>query len=237
MTSDRRPPRDAGNWAQRVDRLTAPDGAEAHAFGVEGRRVAGPQQGFGALWDRDFTVALGDAATPAQVIADWRARFGDFWPRGGTFYGAITALEAGDVAPLTAGGVTTGILVIYADETSFSFMTPEGHMFGGLNTFSAEHTEDRGTVVRIRMLVRTADPSWELLWPVLKASEGRFWRATLANVAAANGVPDAVVEEATVCVDRGRLWRNWRNVFRNGALVTLAHVVGRRSRARRGGDR
>ncbi len=82
------------------------------------------------------------------------------------------------------------------------------------------------------MLVRTADPSWELVWPVLKATEGSFWRATLTNVAAANGVHGAPIQETTVCVDRRRLWGNWRNVVRNGALATIGHALGRPFRRR-----
>jgi hypothetical protein len=33
--------------------------------------------------------------------------------------------------------VSTGVLVLYADDTSFSFISPEGHMFVGMITFSA----------------------------------------------------------------------------------------------------
>ena len=33
--------------------------------------------------------------------------------------------------------VKTGVMVLYADEESFTLMTPEGHMFAGWITFSA----------------------------------------------------------------------------------------------------
>ena len=51
-------------------------------------------------------------------------------------------MKPGEVALLNLavpGGMTlsTGVRVIYADEESFSFMTPEGHMFAGMITFSA----------------------------------------------------------------------------------------------------
>ncbi len=229
------PARTEGAWAKSGTRLTVDAARRDQGFNVEGKRVAGPQQGFGRLWDRTFTVALGDAS-PELVVRDWRARFGDFWPKGGTFYGSITSLEAGDVAPLTAAGVATGILVIYADDTSFTFMTPEGHMFGGLNTFSAER-RDGGTVAEIRMLVRTSDPSWELFWPIIRRAESKFWKGTLTHVAAANGVTGVPVAETTVCVDRGRLWRNWSNVFRNGAIATLFHALGRPFRTRAPSER
>ena len=222
-------PRDAGNWATKVDRLRVADEQRAHAFNVEGRRVAGPHQGFGRLWDRTFRIALGAAVAPDALVKDWRARFGQFWPKAGTFHHSIRAIEAGDVAPLTAGGgvVATGILVIYADETSFTFMTPEAHIFAGMITFSAHLDDEGGTVAEIRMLLRTADPSWEAVWPIVRTMEAAFWRGTLTNLAAANGVTGVPVTETTVCVDRARLWRNWRNLFHNGALATLAHVAAR----------
>jgi hypothetical protein len=216
---------DEGNWAAKVDRLHVDGGRQDKAFNVEGRRVAGPQQGFGRLYDRTFTIALGDAVTPEVLVKDWRAHFGDFWPKSATFYGSITSIEAGDVAPLTAGGITTGVLVIYADDTSFSYMTPEGHMFAGMITFSARH-EEAGTVAEIRMLVRPADPFWVMIWPVGKGMEGKFWRGTLTNLAAACGVTDATPTETNVCVDQKILWRNWRNVFRNGAAATVFHSLG-----------
>jgi Domain of unknown function (DUF1990) len=220
-----------GNWAPKVDRLHVSGARQDKAFNVEGRRLAGPQQGFGRLYDRTFTIGLGDVVTPEALVRDWRAHFGDFWPKSATFYGSITSIEAGDVAPLTASGITTGVLVIYADDTSFSYMTPEGHMFAGMITFSARH-EQSGTIAEIRMLVRPADPLWVIVWPVGRGMEGKFWKGTLANLAAAHGVTGVAATEVTTCVDERTLWKNWRNVFRNGAATTVFHSVGRPLRKR-----
>jgi Domain of unknown function (DUF1990) len=216
-----------GNWAGKVDRLHVDGPRQDKAFNVEGRRVAGPQQGFGRLYDRIFTIVLGDAVTPEALVKDWRAHFGDFWPKSATFYGSVTAIEAGDVAPLTASGVTTGVLVIYADDTSFSYITPEGHMFAGMITFSARHDEKTGTVAEIRMLVRPADPLWVIVWPVGRGLEGKFWKGTLENLAASRGVTGVTASEATKCVDQKILWKNWRNSLHNGAIVTIRHTLGR----------
>ena len=41
----------------------------------------------------------------------------------------------------------------------------------------------------------------------------------------AHGVTDVTVAERTVCVDRRRLWANWRNVRHNAGIRTVAHVV------------
>lgn len=219
------PPRDEGNWAAKVERLSVAPDRMAHGFNLDGHRLAGPHQGFGPLWDRIFTISLGDGVTPESLVADWRAHFGEYWPKLARFYGGTAAIQPGDVAPLTASGVTTGVLVIYADETSFSYLTPEGHMFAGMITFSARREEGRGCVAEIRMLVRPADPLFLAMWPLGKPSEGSFWKETLRRLAAAHGVVGVEPVEASTCVDRAILWRNWRNVLRNGAIVTVLHAT------------
>ncbi len=206
---------------------------QKHGYNIEGKRIAGPQQGFGRLWQRTYTADLGTAVTPEALVADWRARFGDFWPRSGRFHGSVTSIQPGDVAPLTAGGVTTGIMVLYADDTSFSFLTPEGHMFAAMITFAGETLETGGTLASIRMLLRTSDPLFEMMWPVAKRAEDVFWPGTLKNLAAAHGVHDAVISSATDCIDRGRIWKNWRNVRNNSAMRTAWHTVTAPVRSRR----
>ena len=51
--------RDAANWAQPVDRLSAAGVAGAKDDAVTGKRVSGPLQGFGQLWQKSFSVPLG----------------------------------------------------------------------------------------------------------------------------------------------------------------------------------
>lgn len=223
-------PRDAGNWAPKVERLSVTDDVAAHGYNVAGRRVTGPQQGFGRLWQRDYWADLGSAVTPRDLVAEWRAHFGDFWPRGARFHGALTGIEPGAVAPLELGpghglSLATGVMVLYADEESFTFMTPEGHMFAGLITFSGEEADDGGTQARIRILLRTNDPLYELGWPVMKKAEDVFWAGTLRNLAAAHGVPEVEVGEASECLDRRRIWKNWRNVRHNAGIRSAWHTL------------
>ena len=56
----------------------------------------------------------------------------------------------------TVGGmpVYTGVRVIYADDESFTVMTPEGHPESGWNTFSA-YVDDGTTVAQIQSLAPT----------------------------------------------------------------------------------
>jgi hypothetical protein len=220
MTSSE--PRHEGRWAKPVERLHVEGAAGEKAFNLEGKRVAGPQHGFGSLWDRTFTITLGDAITPEALVADWKSHFGDFWPKGTTFHGT-GRIRAGDVTPLTAGGLRTGILVMYEDDSSFSYITPEGHMFGALITFSARHEASGGTMAEIRMLVRPYDPLVQAAFGLGARVEADHWKQTLRNIAAKHGVTGVEPTEVTVCVDRRFIWRNWTNVFHGVLVNNLVH--------------
>lgn len=238
---------DVGNWAAAVDRLAVDTGRgdlAGKSWGVAGRRVTGPMQGFGRLWQRTYTCPIGAAATPHEAIAEWRAHFGEFWPGKSRFYGALEGINPGDVAPIAvaAGGgpkLTTGVLVLYADDESFSFMTPEGHMFAGLITFSA-HEDEQGTVLQTQVLIRPNDPLYELGMPIMKRMEDRFWAATMCSLANRLGALGCDVDVLSIIVDRKRLWRNAGNVRHNAGIRSTLHVltapfvfVGRMVRQRR----
>src|SRR5215469_7205232 len=159
--------RDAANWAQHGTHLrvsAAPQGAIN--LNVEGRDVVGPLQGFGRMWQKTYRVNLTEASvTPAQVIAAWKANFQDFWPKGNRFYIPITGIAPGEVAllNLTTSGMplSTGVLVLYADDEAFTLMTPEGHLFAGWITFSA-FENDGTTTAQAQVLMRANDPFYEL---------------------------------------------------------------------------
>ena len=53
--------------------------------------------------------------------------------------------------------LSTGVMVLYADEESFTLMTPQGHMFAGWITFSAAE-EDGATVAQAQVLMRAQRP-------------------------------------------------------------------------------
>lgn len=222
-------PRDAGYWATKVDRLAVdPERARA-GFNIAGKRLTGPQQGFGRLRQRTYTVEVGPDVTPQQVISAWKADFGSFWPKGNVFQGALTGITPGDVAPIAvnaAAGIklSTGVFVLYSDDVSFTFMTPQGHMFASWITFAAERRES-GTVVQALLLLRTSDPLFEFAFPIMKVMEDRFWKQTLANVARSVGVAEPMVTEQTTIVDRRRIWKNWRNVWHNAGIRSMLHLL------------
>jgi hypothetical protein len=219
-----------GIWAKPVDTLTAagvPEGANL----VEGKRLVGPVQGFGKLWQKTYKVRLGEVeTTPAAVIAAWREGFGSFWPKGNDFYPPLTGLDPGEVALLSAAGPArmkfkTGVMVLYADEVSFTLMTPEGHMFAGWITFSA--FDDGGDVVaQAQVLMRAQDPIGELgLTFGGHGKENKFWEQTLAGLASSLGAPNAPVTTQVVCVDRKRQWARAKNVRHSVAIRSTLHMM------------
>jgi hypothetical protein len=125
--------RDATNWAKSVSRLNVGQVAEgAVAINVEGKRLASPIQGFGKMWQKTYQVRLpAERVSAIDLTATWKQRFPDFWPEGNHFYGSLTGIEPGEVALLdmTLPGhmkLSTGVMVLYADEESFTLMTPRG---------------------------------------------------------------------------------------------------------------
>ena len=75
-------PRDAAYWAKNVTTLKLGQvPAEAVNLNVTGRRVVGPVQGFGKMWQKTMRVELaGTDVSPAEVIKTWKAEFQRFWP-------------------------------------------------------------------------------------------------------------------------------------------------------------
>ncbi|HEY7538140.1 MAG TPA: hypothetical protein VH721_09120 [Gaiellaceae bacterium] len=220
-----------GAWAKPVDALTAAAAPEGAPNLVEGKRLVGPIQGFGKMWQKTYKVRLsGVDTTPEAVVAAWREGFPSFWPKGNDFYTPLTGLDPGEVALIKLAGpggvkLKTGVMVLYSDDVSFTLMTPEGHMFAGWITFSA-HDEDGVTAAQTQVLMRAQDPLGELgLAFGGHGKENRFWEQTLANLAASLGCEDADVTTSVVCVDRKRQWSRATNVRHSVAIRSTLHMM------------
>jgi hypothetical protein len=237
-------PRDAASWAAKVDRLEAPDRDGVRGTNVAGRRLTGPVQGFGKMWQKTYRMNAGSGCSPQAAIATWKAHFPEFWPRGNRFAGPLAGLSPGDVALLdlaVGGGVklSTGVFVLYADEESFTLMTPQGHMFAGWITFSADRP-GQDTLVQAHVLMRASDPLYEVALALGgHRKEDEFWVQTLTALGERLGVAEPRVESHNVCIDSRRQWRNARNVRHNAAvrstLQTLAAPFRGRQRTQHAG--
>ena len=228
------PPRDAASWARKVDRLQVDLRDGVRGTNVAGRRLTGPVQGFGKMWQKTYRMDVGQVP-PEQAIATWRQHFPEFWPKGNRFAGALTGINPGDVALLDlaiGGGVklSTGVFVLYADAESFTLMTPQGHMFAGWITFSAEREREAGreggTMVQAQVLMRANDPLYEVAMTLGgHRKEDKFWAATLTALGQRLGVASPEVETRSTCVDSKRQWRHARNVWHNSMVRSVLQTL------------
>lgn len=227
MSEQPKPNRDA-NWAKPVDHLQVsgvPSGGIN--LNVQGKQLSGPLRGFGQMWQKTYRVALtGQDVEPTRLISEWKANFPSFWPAGNNFYGKLGSINPGDVAVLNLSGpakssISTGIMVIYADDESFSFMTPQGHIFAGMITFSG-FEEEGTTVAQIQALIRASDPLFEIAarLGIVHKQEDIFWHGTLTNLARHFGVASPNVTQKDSIVDPRIQWGEAGNIWHNSAIRT-----------------
>ncbi|MBC8160183.1 MAG: DUF1990 family protein [Roseiflexaceae bacterium] len=232
--SDNTPtPRDAANWAPRSDALHVgilPP--EAVNLNVDGRQVVGPLQGFGQLWQKTYRVRLTDCtATPEAVIAAWKANFPNLQPPQNRFFPSVAGVAPGEVVLINASlqgmPMQTGVLVLYADELSFTLMTPQGHPESGWVTFSA-WDEDGYTVAQVQSMARANDPLYELGFALGgAAAQEAIWQHVLTSLAAHHGVTNQPVHFEKQCVDGRLQWRQAHNIWQNAAIRSLLYALSR----------
>lgn len=216
----------ASAWARPVERLSLRDVPEgAINLNVDGLRVSGPIQGFGQLWEKTFRVRLaGVDASPREVIKVFKENFVGLQPPQNRFFPTSAGLAPGAVvlinAHTPAGLICTGVWVVYADETAFTLMTPQGHPESGWVSFSA-HEEDGCTVAQVAAFARTNDPLFEVGFRLMGSREHeRIWTQVLESLAAHFGVP-GWVRMQKACVGPDLQWDRVHNVFYNAQIRTM----------------
>jgi hypothetical protein len=228
--SNENKPRDAAYWAEPVSKLKVSGlPKEAINLNVEGRQLTGPLKGFGPMWQKTYKVRLsGATVSPIEVIQTWKEHFPKYWPAGNRFYGPLTGIAPGEVAVLNLaapGGMrlSTGVMVIYADDESFTFMTPQGHILSAWITFSA-YEEDGCTVAQTQALLRATDPLMEISLRLGgHKMEDNFWHHTLKSLAADFGVQGHVQQQVT-CVDPKLQWAETKNIWQSAAIRTTLYT-------------
>jgi len=224
-------PRDAVYWAQVAATLTVgevPPGAIN--LNVEGRKVTNPLQGFGPLWQKTYLIRLsGAAATPVDVVRKWKARFPEFQPPENRLYPALAGVEPGQIVLLNASmrglPVDSGLLVLYADDESFAFMTPEGCPEAGWIMCSA-YEHDGATVAQIQTQGRSNDPLFEFGFRFLGGAkqQEKIWTHVLCELAATFGVSPQV-ELRRVCLDPRIRWAKATNVWHNATVRSVLYTT------------
>ena len=230
MSTEQEEPRDSAYWAEPVSQLSVSEvPAGATAFNVRGRQVVGPLQGFGQMWQKTYRVRLSGAnVSPAQVVQTWKAKFPEYWPDEATFYAPLAGIQPGEVALIKAEGpartnLSTGIMVIYADEESFTFMTPQGHIFAGWITFNS-YLEDDVAVAQAQVLIRANDPLYEVIFRLYGSkAEDEMWHSVLKNVAAEYDIQGQVQQDSTL-VDPKVQWSQAKNLRYNAAIRSLLYA-------------
>jgi hypothetical protein len=232
--------RDEAYWAKPVSGLSVGEvSGNALNLNVEGRQTVGPLMGFGQLWQKTYRVRLGKDVTPEQVVKAWKENLPKLMPADSRFYPSLSGVAPGEVVLINAtlpglpGGipVSTGVRIIYADDVSFTVMTPEGHPEAGFNTFSA-FEEDGATVAQIQSLGRANDPVYELGYRLLGGAKQQeaIWRHVLSALAGLFG-SRGQVEMQKVVVDPRVQWRHAGNVRHNALIRTVLHTPVRVARS------
>jgi len=216
------------SWAKPVSELFVPAmPKEARNLNVNGLRAVGPVNGFGRLCQKVFRLRICDSIiSPEEAIAALKENFPSFQPSFNRFYPSPGGIRAGEIVLInssTPGGpVSTGVMILYADERSFTFNTPQGHPECGFVSFSA-YEESRGTVVQIFGLARASDPVYEAAFRLVGSKiQTRIWTHVLTSLALYFGVPVDITLDQD-CVDTRLRWSQIGNVYYNAQIRTLIH--------------
>jgi anti-anti-sigma factor len=219
-------PRDILFWANPVDRLEVPAlPPEAINRNVQGLGVAGPVQGFGQLWQKRYHLVIDKAGqTPESIMAILKQNLPSFQPAYNRFYPSPRGIQPGEVVAIdssTPGGpVSTGVLVMFSDATSFTFITPQGHPESGWVTFSGSA---RGSKIEAQILglARANDPVYEAAFRVIGSEmQVRIWTHVLNSLAKYLGVPEETQVEPKM-IDGAMQWSQTPNLWYNAQIRTL----------------
>lgn len=231
-------PRDSKAWAKSPGTMQVRETPEgATNLNVDGQKITGPLQGFGQMWQNTFQIRLtGCPLSPEEVMKRWKENFVALQPEFNRFYPSRQGVEPGEVmlidstVPVMPGTpgvlpVTTGVMVLYADEQMFTVITPEGHPESGWNSFST-FEEDGVTVAQIQSMTRATDPIYEFGLRFMGGSrmQEKTWTHVLQALAELVGVKAQVVMTKKI-LDPSLQWSQAKNVWKNAVLRTTFYKL------------
>jgi hypothetical protein len=193
--------------------------------------------GFGSLWQKTYRLVIDKPdLSPQKIIKILKQNLPAFQPVYNQFYPSAAGIAPGEIVAIdssTPGGpVSTGVLVLYADDVSFTFMTPQGHPESGFVTFSA--FEENGKIIaQIMGLARANDFIYEAAFRVVGAKmQVNIWKHVLTSLAGYLEITADVTVEP-VCIDKGFQWPQVGNVWYNAQIRTLFYMPFRRMKKSR----
>lgn len=217
-------------WAKPTQKLHAPEIPGAiSAINVEGRRPVGPLRGFGQLWEKTYEFRFPQGkARPAEIAGIMKERFVSFQPPQNHFYPSAAGIRPGEIVLISsvvmALPLYTGVLVSYADDFSFTFMTPQGHPESGWVSFRT-FNESGNTVCQIQGLARANDPLYEVAFRLHGSKfQEQVWIHVMESLAKHLGVQSPVMMTRR-CLDTGLQWSQAGNIRHNAQLWTLGYLA------------
>jgi anti-anti-sigma factor len=220
--------RPTDSWAKPVERLKlAKIPAGALALNVHGRRLFGPLQGFGQLWQKTYRIGLGNSKlTPEEVITTWKQSVPRLKPPQKRFYPSSAGIMPNELILIDAetpgGPVSTGVMVLYAGAESFTLMTPAGHPEAGWVTFSS-YVEDGCTFAQVQVMARAGDPLYELSFRLAGSKmQDQIWTHVLTALATQLGTSGEVHVHKTLLDPKLQWWRAG-NIWYNAQVRTLLY--------------
>ena len=114
-------------------------------------------------------------------------------------------------------------MVLYTDDRSFTFITPQGHPESGWVSFSAFETNNK-IIAQIMGLARANDPVYEAAFRTVGSKmQVKIWTHVLTSLATYLGIPADVTIEP-VCVDPRMQWSQAGNVWYNAQIRTMFYM-------------
>jgi anti-anti-sigma factor len=220
--------RSTESWAKPVDRLSIVETpAGALGLNVQGRRLFGPLQGFGQMWQKTYRIALRKRdLTPQQVIATWKENVQKLKPPRKRLYPSSLGITTNELVLIDAqtigGPISTGVMVLYAGAESFTLMTPAGHPEAGWVTFSS-YVEEDCIFAQVQVLARASDPFYELAFRLAGSGlQDQIWTHVLTRLAALLCASGDVQMQKTL-IDPKLQWKRAGNIWYNAQLRTLLY--------------
>jgi len=216
---------DAG-WAPKVHRLKVTEKPEgAFAKNMDGRKIIGQFQGFGPMWEKTYWLNIKKAGIKKEdVVLAMQEHFLEFQPSENSFYPTSKGIAPGEIIFIdsrTPGGiVSTGVMVLYMDDRSFTFITPQGHPEAGWVTFSVDERED-SIYVQIQGLARASDPFFEIAFKIAGSKfQETIWKHVLSSLAKYLCVEENV-QMKKYCSATDVQWSKASNIRYNSQIRSL----------------